>query len=175
MRRRGGGELLRFGFVGGWEAVVVVDVDGGAEGFAPAVGAEGVDVFVLGEVDGLQLGLEHVGDGAGESGFYIAADHGGDEACQGGAEVAGGEVVAREEAGEVLAEFFSGLGAGLLLGMIEAEVGMVAGAGRAAAAAIFKRKQHKNTRSFGLSEDIEVSLELSFGFTGRKKRTRRTK
>ena len=141
MRRRGGGELLRFGFVGGWEAVVVVDVDGVAYGFAPAVGAEGVDVFVLGEVDGLQLGLEHVGDGAGESGFYIAADHGGDEACQGGAEVAGGEVVAREEAGEVLAEFFSGLGAGLLLGVIEAEVGMVAGAGRAAAAAIFKRKQ----------------------------------
>ena len=73
--------MLRCGFGGalaGWEAVVVVDVDGFADGFAPAFGAEGVDVFVLGEVDGLQLGLEHVGDGAGESGFYVAADHGGD-------------------------------------------------------------------------------------------------
>ena len=141
MRRRGGGELLRFGFVDGWEAVVVVDVDGVAYGFAPAVGAEGVDVFVLGEVDGLQLGLEHVGDGAGESGFYIAADHGGDEACQGGAEVAGGEVVAGEEAGEVFAECFRGVGASLLLGMVETEVGMVAGAGRAATAAIGEAKQ----------------------------------
>src|SRR5580704_9662645 len=36
-----------FGFGIGWEAVVVVAVDGVADGFAPAVGAEGVDVFVL--------------------------------------------------------------------------------------------------------------------------------
>jgi hypothetical protein len=72
--------LLRFGLGPGvvWEAVVKVDVDGGADGFAPAVGAKGVDVFVLGEADGLQLSLEHVGNGASESGFYIAADHGGD-------------------------------------------------------------------------------------------------
>ena len=44
---------MRFGFGGKWEAMVVVGVDGGADGFTPAVGAEGVDVFVLGEVDGL--------------------------------------------------------------------------------------------------------------------------
>jgi hypothetical protein len=68
------------GFGVGREEVVVVAVDGSADGFAPAVGVEGVDVFVLGEVDGLYQGLDHVGDGAGESGFYIAADHGGDEA-----------------------------------------------------------------------------------------------
>ena len=84
---------------GGWEAVVVVDVDGFADGFAPAVGAEGVDVFVLGKVDGLQLSLDHVGDGAGESGFYIAADHSRDKASHGGAEIASGEVIAGEEAG----------------------------------------------------------------------------
>jgi hypothetical protein len=99
--------LFRFGFGiagGGWEAVVVVDVDGGADGFAPAVGAEGVDVFVLGDVDSLQLCLDHVGDGAGESGFYVAADYGGDEASEGGVEIAGGEVVAGEEGGEVFGE-----------------------------------------------------------------------
>jgi hypothetical protein len=88
--RRCGGGLLRFGFGGAGKAVVVVGVYGGADGFAPAFGAEGVDVFVLGDMDGLQLGLEHVGDGAGESGLYIAADNGGDEACEGGAEIAGG-------------------------------------------------------------------------------------
>jgi len=129
-----------FGYGVGWEAVVVVDVDGLSDGFAPAVGAEGVDVFVLGEVDGLQLSLEHVGDGAGEFGFYIAPDYGGDEAREGGAEIAGGKVVAREEVGEVFGERFGGLGAGLLLGVVEAEVGMAAGARSAATAAIGERE-----------------------------------
>jgi hypothetical protein len=139
--------MLLFGFglvagivVCGREEIIVVAVDGGADGFAPAVGAEGVDVFVLGEVDGLQLGLEHVGDGAGESGFYVAADHGRDEAREGGAEIAGGEVVVGEEICEIFGEFFCGLGAGLLLGVVEAEVRMSAGARGAAAAAIFVRE-----------------------------------
>ncbi len=88
-----------FGFGVGREAVVVVGLDGNADGFAPAVRAEGVDVFVLGDVDGLHESLDQVGDGAGGFGFYIAADNGGDEACQGGAEIAGGEVVAGEEVG----------------------------------------------------------------------------
>jgi hypothetical protein len=93
-----------FGFGGGRKAVVVVASDRVVDGLAPAVGAEGVDVFVLGEVDGLQEGLGQVGDGAGGSGLYIAADDGGDEASQGGAEIAGREVVAGEEVGQVLAE-----------------------------------------------------------------------
>src|SRR5216684_3460132 len=86
-----------FGLGGGREKVVVVAVDGVADGFAPAVRAERVDVFLLGDMDGLQEGLGQVGDGVGGFGFYIAADNGGDEACQGGAEIAGGEVVAGEE------------------------------------------------------------------------------
>ena len=45
--------------------VVAVSVDGGADGAAPAIGAKGVDVFVLGDVDGLEEGLEQVGDGVG--------------------------------------------------------------------------------------------------------------
>jgi len=48
---------LLFAFGGGREAVVVVAVDGVADGFAPAVRAERVDVLVLGDVDGLQEGL----------------------------------------------------------------------------------------------------------------------
>ena len=118
------------------EAVVEVGVDGGADRFAPAVGAEGVDVFVLGDADGLQEGLHHVGDGAGEFGFYFAADDGGDESREGGAEIAAGKIVAGEEAGEVFAEFFSGMGLGFFLGVVEAEVGMIAGARSATTAAI---------------------------------------
>jgi hypothetical protein len=53
----------------GWEEVVAVAVDGGANGFAPAVGAKGIDISILGEADGLHQGLDHEGDGAGE--FWV--------------------------------------------------------------------------------------------------------
>src|SRR6266571_6306999 len=137
------GSLIRglFGFGVGREAVGVVVVDGVADGFAPAVGAERVDVFVLGDVDGLHQSLDQVGDGVCGFGFYIAADNGGDEACQGGAEIAGGEVVAGEEVGQVFAEFLRGAGSGLLLGMVEAEAGMFGGARSAATAAIRESKR----------------------------------
>jgi len=85
------------GFGGEREAVVVVAVDGVADGFAPDIGAEGLTIFVLGEVDGLHESLHQIGDGVGGFGFYIAADNGGDEARQGSAEIAGREVVAGEE------------------------------------------------------------------------------
>jgi hypothetical protein len=107
---------------------------------APAVGAEGVDVFVLGHADGLQESLGQVGDGAGGSGFYIAAEGSGDEAPQSGAEIAGGEVVAGEEVGQVFAERLRGAGAGFFLGVVEAEAGMLADARRAATATICERK-----------------------------------
>lgn len=123
------------------EEVVVIAFDGSANGFAPAVGAEGVDVLVLGNVDGLQEGLHEVGDGAGEFGFYLAADDGGDEAGESGAEIAGGEIIAGEKVGEILAESFGGLGLGFFLGVVEAEVRMAGDAGSAAAAAIGEREK----------------------------------
>jgi hypothetical protein len=132
-------------YLGSWrrvgrEAIAVVGGDGIADGFAPGVGAEGVDVFLLGNVDGLHESLRHVGDGVGGFGFYIAADNGGDEARQGGAEIAGGEVVAGEEVGQVFAEFFCGAGAGFFLGVVEAEARMFGDARSAATAAIRESK-----------------------------------
>jgi hypothetical protein len=118
----------------------VVAVDRIGDGVAPAVGAEGVDVFLLGEADGLEKSLGEVGDGAGGSGFYIAANDGGDEAGEGGAEIVGGEVVGGKEVGQVFADGFGGAAAGFFLGMVEAEVGKVAGARGAAAAAIGERE-----------------------------------
>jgi hypothetical protein len=134
---------LSRGLIGGggdWEEVIVVAVDGIGDGVAPAVGAEGVDVFVLGEADGLEKSLGEVGDGAGGSGFYIAANDSRDQARQGGAEIVGGEVVAGEEVGQVFADGFCGASAGFFLGVIEAEMGMVAGARGTAAAAIGERE-----------------------------------
>src|SRR5229473_8262793 len=138
---RGGASLKAAATMGGGpEEVVVVVVDGIADGLAPAVGTEGVDIFLLGDVDGLQESLGQVGDGAGGSGFYIASEDGGDEAAQGGAEIAGGEVVTGKEVGQVFAERFFGVGAGLFLGVVEAEMGIFAGARGAATAAIRERK-----------------------------------
>ena len=113
------------GFGGGREEIVVVASDGVADGSAPGIGAESLTILVLGDVDRLHERLGQVGDGAGGSGFYIAADNGGDEASQGGAEIAGGEVVAGKEVGQVFAERLSSVGAGFFLGVIEAEVGIL--------------------------------------------------
>jgi hypothetical protein len=114
----------------------VVAVDGGADGLTPGFGSEGVDVFVLGEIDGLHESLGEIGDGAGGFGFYIAAENGGDEAGEGGAEIASGEVVAGEKVVQVFAERFCGAGTGFFLGVVEAEAGIVGGARGAATAAI---------------------------------------
>ncbi len=106
--------------------VVVVGGDGVAEGFLPTVGAKSVDVFALGEVDGLKLGLEHVSDGASEARFELAANDGGDEAAESRAEVAGREVVAGEQIGDFAGQFFAGLDLGFFLSVIKAEVRMAA-------------------------------------------------
>ena len=85
--------------------------------------------------------MGQIGDGAGGSGFDIAAEDGGDEASEGRAEITGREVVAGEEVGQVFAEGFGGAGASFFLGVVEAEMGMVAGARGAATAAIRERKR----------------------------------
>jgi hypothetical protein len=116
--------------------VVEVLVDGIADGPAPRVGGVGVGVFVLGKMDGLGEGLGEIGEGAGGAGLNVAADDGGQEAAEGGAEIAGGKVLAGEEIGEFAREFIGGAGLGVLAGVVGAEVGMMGGAGRAALAAV---------------------------------------
>jgi len=111
-------------------------VDGIADGLAPGVGAEGVDIFVLGKVDGLNEGLGEIGQGAGGARLDVAASYAGDEAAEGGAEIAGGEVFAGKEIGQLVGEFIGGAGLGFPAGVITAEMGMVAGAGSAALAAV---------------------------------------
>ena len=111
-------------------------MDGVADGIAPIGCAKGVDVLALGKRDGLNQGLGEIGEGAGGAGLDIAASYADDEAAEGGAEIAGGEVLAGEEIGQVAAELIGGAGLGFLAGMIGAEVGMMGGAGSAALAAV---------------------------------------
>jgi hypothetical protein len=122
----------------GWIAVVEILEDPFADEVAPIVGAKGVNVFVLGELDGLEEGLGEIGEDAGGTGFYIATEDGGGEAAEGGAEIVGGKVVAGEAIGEFAGEFIGRAGLGFFAGVLEAEVGMLAGAGSAALAAVGK-------------------------------------
>jgi hypothetical protein len=103
---------------------------------APPVGAEGIDVLVLGKMDGSDEGLGKIGEGTGGAGLNVAEDDGGQEAAESGGEIAGGEVLTGEEIGEFASEFIGGAGLGVFAGVVGAEVGMVAEARGAAAAAI---------------------------------------
>jgi len=71
-------------------------------------------------------------------------------------------LVAGEEVGQVFAEGFGGAGSGFFLGVVRAEVGMVP-MRECSNGGIRESNIHKDTRSFGLREDIEVLLRLSFG------------
>jgi len=82
--------------------------------------------------------LRKVGDGGGGSGFNVAAGDRGNQAGDGGAEIAGRDIISGEEIGEIIAEFFRGFGFGLFAGMVETEVRMRAGAWSATTAAIGK-------------------------------------
>ncbi len=167
--------LRRFG--GGREEVVVVALDGIADGLAPRVGVEGVDVLVLGKMDGLNEGLGEIGEGASGARLDVTAGYAGDEAAEGGAEIAGGEVWTGKEIREFAGEFIGGAGLGVFAGVVEAEVRM-AGSGECGRRPSAKVKRHKDLRSLlwaaakrptGRREDMVVSLELSFGICLRKR------
>jgi hypothetical protein len=110
--------------------------EGSADGAAPVVGAEGVDVFALGELDGLQQGLAEIGEGGGGFWFDFPLGDSGEEAAQGGAEIAGREIAAGQERGYIAANLLGGEGSGFPFGMEAAEMRVAVEARRAAAAAI---------------------------------------
>ena len=110
--------------------------EGGGHHVAPGIGAEGVDVFVLGELDGLIQGLAEIGEGGSGSGFDMAFGDGGEDAGQGGAEIAGGEITAGEERGYVAADPLGGEGLRFPLGVEAAKVRVASEPRSAAATAI---------------------------------------
>jgi hypothetical protein len=156
VRRRSGGLI---GFGSGPEEVAVVALDGIADGPAPVVGVEGVDVFVPGKMDSLDEGLGDGDDGAGGARLDVTACYADDEAAECGDEIASGEVFAGEEIREIAGEFIGGAGRGVFAGAVGAEVGMASERGMRHSWPSAKVKRHKDLRSFALREDIKVSLE----------------
>jgi hypothetical protein len=79
------GSLIRRRFgLGGGVAVVEVLADEIADGSAPGVGAESLDVPVFSKMDGLDEGLGEIGEGAGGARLDVTAGYTGDEAAEGG-------------------------------------------------------------------------------------------
>ncbi len=97
----GSGERLWFraGFRGWWR------LEPGADDAAPGFGVEGVDVFVLGEVDRLQQSLAEIGESGGGPGLDLTLGDGGEQVAQSGAEVAGGDVAPGKAVGDIAAHF----------------------------------------------------------------------
>jgi hypothetical protein len=92
---------------------------------------------VLGYADGLQQGLAEIGEGLGGLRLDVALGYGGEEAAQGDAEVAGGEItVAGEARGDVAAGLLCGEGLGFFAGVEVAKVRMAGMAWGATAAAV---------------------------------------
>jgi hypothetical protein len=128
--------VVRIGGVVSIVAVVsvirVFMAERGTDGAAPGIGVEGLDVFVLGDGDGLEHGLGEIGESGGDFGFYFAAGDGAKETRHGDAEIAGGQQFCGEEARNVLTDLLGGEGFGFFLGVEVTEIQM-AGAARGAA------------------------------------------
>ncbi len=86
----------------------VVSFDGRAHFLAPGIRAEGVDKFVLGELDRLIEGLAEVGERGGGSGLDLPLCDGGENTAQSGSEIAGGQISVGEEVGYVLSGLLGG-------------------------------------------------------------------
>lgn len=144
-RGSGGGSIgllsLVWALVRGLTFVVRVVFDGGIDGFAPRLSAEGIDIFPLGEWNGLRQGLAEIGEGSGGLGLDLSLGDCGEEAAQSGVEIAGGKIPAGEEIRDVLCEFFTGPSLGFFAGVEIAEVRMAGGTGSTTTAAIGKRER----------------------------------
>jgi len=111
---------------------------GGIDGVAPLVGAEGVDVFGLGELDGIDHGLAEVGQGAGGFALDAALGDATEDLAQGVGEIAGGKIAAGEAVQNPIADSHTSAGLGLLKSKGVTKMRMAGATRRAAAAAIGK-------------------------------------
>jgi hypothetical protein len=129
--------------LGGGRLVIGGLFVGDADGVAPGIGVVGLDVFVLGEGQGLYEGLGEIGEGGGGFGFYMTLGDGGEEASESGAEIAGGQEAPGKVIGNILAGFVAGQGLRFLAGVEGAEVRMADATGNAALAAV---GEHESTQ-----------------------------
>jgi len=73
------------------ERVAERDIERGADLSAPSVGVKGVDVFILGDGDGLEHGVGEIGECTGDFGLNLPLGDSAKEARHGNAEIASGQ------------------------------------------------------------------------------------
>ena len=125
-----------------------------------------LDVFVLGEVQGLDERLAEIGEGGGGFGLHLTLGDSGEEASEGGAEIAGGHEAAGKVIGDVLAGFLAGKVLCLLAGVEGAEIGMAELAGNAAVAAVNKHERTQRGTVLGATWKFSRKKILILGFLG---------
>ncbi len=138
-----------------------------ADGFAPGVGVVGVDVFVLGEGQDLDQGLAEISEGGGGFALHVTLGDGGEEASEGGTEIAGGHKGAGKVIGDVLAGGLAGEGLRFLAGVEGAEGGMAGLARNAAVAAVDEGERTQRGTVLGAIGHGSLQKEdLDFGIFG---------
>ena len=147
----------------GLSQIILILLDVGKDKLAPGVRAKGVDVFVLGNLNGLEERLGKIGKGSGGAGFDLAAGDCGEEAAQSGGQIAGGEVIAGEEIREVAPESFGGLDLRLLAGVEAAKLRMAGLARNAAAAAVGEGEGTQRGAVFRAKGRHRSLLTVGFG------------
>jgi hypothetical protein len=123
--------------------------EGGADHAAPGVGAEGVDILVLGEANGLEKGLAEIGEDGGGLGLDVSLGDGGEEVAEGGTEVAGGEVLAGKVGGDFAAELVGGASLCFFAGVKGTKVRVGGAARGAATAAVGEGKRTQGETALG--------------------------
>jgi hypothetical protein len=112
-----------------------------ADGVFPRSSAVRVDIFILGQVEGLDERLAEKAKSGSGSGFDVALSDGGEEASQSETDIARGHIFAREKKREVFADFFASESLRFLACVEGAEIRMAVAAWSVAAAAIGERER----------------------------------
>src|SRR5580704_9502796 len=91
---------------------------GTATGFGQGRFGGGADALMLSELDATHQSSGEAGDCGGGFAFHLAMGEVGQEAGDSGAEIAGRDVISREEERKVAVEWIGGEGLGLLAGVV---------------------------------------------------------
>jgi hypothetical protein len=115
--------------------------------------------------------LAEIGEGGGGFGLHVALGDGGEEASEGGAEIAGGQEGAGKVIGDVFAGFLASEGLRFLAG-VEGTVGMAGLARNTAVAAVDEREGTQRATLLGvIGHGSSPERRLDFGiFVGASRR-----
>lgn len=141
---------LRGGLGRTFAEVFPIFADVGGNDFAQGFRAEGVGIFFLGDLDGEQESLREIGERGGGARLDDTTGDCGEKAAQGGGQVAGRDVITRQEEKEIAAELVSGLGLRVLASMEATEERMAGLERSAAAAAVGESESTEPNAVFGL-------------------------